>query len=686
MPANAPAPIDPPSPTRVYASGMAWRAAVASAGIAVLIALVVDRYHERALMTSERARVRAVMAPYATAMQDAVQRRVAMLIGLRSFVDSRRTRRELDEEFPLYAAGMLTAASGIRALQLVDQGRITHTWPVAGNEEAAGYDLLGDPRPAVGGDVRRALESGAITVTGPIALVQGGEGLLVRQAVTQRAGFPQLAAVIVDMPAIVGEAGLPARGSGLRLEARDRNHAWFGGDAFGSAVAPETLTVRVPDGDWTLLGSPEHGWAAAVSADLSSGRLTAIALVIVAGLLGLVLGGREARLAREVTESGTRLDLALRAGQLGAWEFDILGGHVVWSEAAAAIFGYAAGELTGDSDQLFDRVHPEDRRGLRRLIGEMLSGSRRDYVTEFRVELPDGATRWVLGIGELERDAAGRPVRMLGVVSDASERREIEERLRHSQRLEAVGTLAGGVAHDFNNLLTAIIGFTELAMDRASRLETEDGRAIRGDLAQVLMTAERAASLTGQLLAFSRRKATEPSRIDVTAALTELEPMLRRLLGDGNELRTELTPGLPAVWIDAGQLTQVMLNLVVNARDAMPSHGVVRIRTLGVRSAGSTRPLDAPAGEWVCIEVGDSGVGMSAELQARIFEPYFTTKEVGRGTGLGLAVVYGAVENAGGRVTVESVEGRGTVFRIYLPPRRATDELSAPLGALSPSA
>jgi signal transduction histidine kinase len=160
-------------------------------------------------------------------------------------------------------------------------------------------------------------------------------------------------------------------------------------------------------------------------------------------------------------------------------------------------------------------------------------------------------------------------------------------------------------------------------------------------------------------------------------------PMLRRLLGDGNELRTELTPGLLPIWIDPGQLTQVLLNLIVNARDAMPDRGAVTIRTFGVRAHGSSRPLDAPSGEWICIEIVDSGVGMSAELQARIFEPYFTTKEVGRGTGLGLAVVYGAVESAQGRVSVSSTVGKGTIFRIYLPPRRATDEQALALGAVS---
>jgi two-component system, cell cycle sensor histidine kinase and response regulator CckA len=340
----------------------------------------------------------------------------------------------------------------------------------------------------------------------------------------------------------------------------------------------------------------------------------------------------------------------------------------VWSEAAAAMFGYLPSELDGGVSQFFARVHPDDQAAVRRTIDEMMRGTRGEYVAEYRVLRADGAIRWVLGIGELKRDASGQPERMLGVVSDASERRAIEERLRHSQRLEAVGTLAGGVAHDFNNLLTAIIGFTELAIDRTTDLG-EDPRAegIRSDLSQVMMTAERAAALTSQLLAFSRRKTTEPTQVEISAALRDIEPMLRRLLGTDRILVSELREGLPPVLCDSGQLTQVMLNLVVNARDAMPGGGTVTVRTRFASGSGPSREPDLPPGAWICIEVEDTGVGMSPEVQARIFEPYFTTKKLGRGTGLGLAVVYGAVENAGGVVVVKSAPGAGTTFRVYLP-------------------
>ncbi len=646
----------------------AWRAALVAAALALVVAIVVDRWYAAHLHVEARAHTRVAMTPYVTALAGAVERRIALLAGVRSFADSRRTRRALDEEFPLFAQGTLVGTSGVVALQFVEGGRVSTTWPIVGNEPVLGYDLYADPRPEVPADVRRAMSSGEVTVTGPIALVQGGEGLLVRHRVTPRPGFPDLAAIILDVPTLIAEAGIDGSAPDVQLEVRDRTMTWFGGDPVGSVVAAETLSVRVPDGDWSLLGMPREGWDEAIAADLRSSRTTSAALVLAAALLGLVLGGREERLVREVAESGTRLGLALRAGQMGAWEYEVAGDRIAWSEAAAAMFGYAPDELDGHPRQLFERVHPDDRPTLQRTIDEMRRGMREEYVAEYRVLHADGTVRWVLGMGELECDATGRPLRMLGVVSDDSERRVIEERLRHSQRLEAVGTLAGGVAHDFNNLLTAIIGFAELAADRTKDLgEDPRAAAIREDLAQVLMTAERAAALTAQLLAFSRRKDAEPTQVDVSAALRELEPMLRRLVGSDHTYLSEIRDGLPTVFCDAGQLTQVMLNLVVNARDAMPTGGTIVVRARVAHGSGSAAELGVPPGTWVCIEVQDSGVGMTAEVQARIFEPYFTTKQLGRGTGLGLAVVYGAVENAGGEVRVESAAGVGTTFRVYLP-------------------
>ncbi len=661
-----------------YTAHRAWLAAAVTACVAVAVALVVDRWYAAHLRDDARDATRMMMAPYATALEGAVDRRVALLIGLRSFADSRPTRRSLDEEFPVFAQGTLVSTSGVVALQFVEAGRIGMTWPIKGNERALGYDLYADPRPGLAADVRRAIASGEVTVTGPIALVQGGNGLLVRQRIAARSGFPDLAAVILDVPTLVAEAGIVGGAPNIRLEVRDRSGAWFGGDSAGAVQDAERLRVRVPDGDWTLLGMPAGGWDAAIANPLRSARRTAAALVLVAGLLGFMLGGREDRLRRNAARSDTRLGIALRAGQMGVLECEIATRRVSVSDGAAAVLGAAPGARLDTLAALLDRVHPDDRAQVEQQFDALRLGRRDELQVEFRVRRADGITRWVLMIGEVERDDADRPARLLGVLSDATERRAMEERVRESQRLESVATLAAGVAHDFNNMLSAIVGFTELASLRARQLaDAAQREAILGSHTQVLQTTERAVTLTGQLLAFSRKQDTAPTLVDVSAALRGLEPMLRQLLGRERGFVAVLADDLPPVVCDAGQLTQVMLNLIVNARDAMPDGGTVTVRTAAVTALPA--PLDAGSDKapWVHIEVRDTGTGIPAEVVSRIFEPYYTTKPEGRGTGLGLAVVYGAVTGAGGVVTVESTEGVGTTFHVYLPAERGARAVSA---------
>ena len=245
----------------------------------------------------------------------------------------------------------------------------------------------------------------------------------------------------------------------------------------------------------------------------------------------------------------------------------------------------------------------------------------------------------------------------------AARTRQLEDaqtQLVQSQKMEAVGRLAGGVAHDFNNLLTIITGRSELLL-RA--LPADHPR--RRDMELILQTAERAATLTAQLLAFSRKQILQPQPLDLNAVIMRLAPMLRRLIGEDVELVTELEPGLGSVRADPGQVEQVVMNLAVNARDAMPRGGTLRIRT-------------ATAERWTRLEVADTGTGMSAETRARIFEPFFTTKGPGEGTGLGLSMVYGIIEQSGGRITVASELGRGTTFEILLPVTESPARAEAP--------
>ncbi len=247
----------------------------------------------------------------------------------------------------------------------------------------------------------------------------------------------------------------------------------------------------------------------------------------------------------------------------------------------------------------------------------------------------------------------------------------LEEELRQAQKMEAVGRLAGGVAHDFNNLLTVIGGRTDLM---AQRLRPED--PLRHDLDLIAKTAERAAALTRQLLAFSRKQVMQPKRLDLNGVVRGLEQMLRRLIGEDIEIVTELAPDLGLVQADPAQIDQVIMNLIVNARDAMAHGGRLTLRTANVRVDADTanRPEAIPPGAYVVLSVADTGIGMDPKTLEQIFEPFFTTKEVGKGTGLGLSTVYGIVTQSGGHISVESRPGRGTVFTIHLPRVTAADD------------
>jgi len=256
-------------------------------------------------------------------------------------------------------------------------------------------------------------------------------------------------------------------------------------------------------------------------------------------------------------------------------------------------------------------------------------------------------------------------------------RLQLEEQLRHSQKMEAVGRLAGGIAHDFNNLLTAIIGYTEIVLHG---LDPKDDR--RADAEEIARAAMRAADLTRQMLAFSRRQVLQFKIIDLNKALAKVEPMLRRMIGEDIVLTVNSRATNAYVRVDPGQVEQVVMNLVVNARDAMPHGGRLSVETGDVQldDAATADIPDAKSGDYVMLSVSDTGVGMPPEIRARIFEPYFTTKEVGKGTGLGLSTAYGIVRQSEGHIVLSSEVGLGSTFRIYLPRAEAPQQAAGEMG------
>jgi PAS domain S-box-containing protein len=374
--------------------------------------------------------------------------------------------------------------------------------------------------------------------------------------------------------------------------------------------------------------------------------------------------GTAERLVRALRESQERFQFVARATNDAVWDRDLVSEALWWNEGIQTLFGYKPEQVGPDATWWHETIHPEDRDRVIADIHAAIDRGAESWSAEYRYRRADGSFALVFDRGYVLRDADGRATRMIGAMMDITQRKQLEDELRQALKMEAVGRLAGGVAHDFNNLLTIITGRSYLLM---GRLKADD--PARRSVELIQKTADRAAALTRQLLAFSRKQVLQRKILDLNTTVAEISTMLRRLIGEDVDLLLTLGPGAGRVNADPGQLEQVLLNLAVNARDAMPRGGTLGVETdvVHLDAIPTDRPDALPPGPYAVLRVMDTGVGMDAATQARIFEPFFTTKEPGKGTGLGLSTVHGVVRQHGGAVHVRSVVGGGTTFEIYLP-------------------
>ena len=419
-------------------------------------------------------------------------------------------------------------------------------------------------------------------------------------------------------------------------------------DGKPSVSGPIEFTLRHLDGCFV--------WLEAVGSNLLND----------ATIRGIVLNARDVserkRADRALRESEERYrDLFDNASDLVCMttpDGSLLYANQAWQEGT----GYGSEEI--DKLHLSDLVHPDSRSHYEAVLRQVLSGQRLDHV-ELIFTPKDGQPITVEGnLSCTFKD--GRPSVVRGIYRDVTERKRVEEHLRRAERMQAAGKLAGGVAHEVNNMMTGVIGFSEFLL---RSLDPDDPR--REDVEEVIRAGTRAADVTRQLLAFTRQQFLRPQVVEINAVVADMEKMLRRSLGEGHSLDLRLSPHAGQLRADRGQLEQVLINLVLNARDAMTGHGRVTIETAPATwdqvYAERHGGVDIPLGQYVMLAVADNGCGMGPEVQARIFEPFFTTKAVGQGTGLGLSTVYGIVKQSGGFIWVYSEPGQGSVFKVYLP-------------------
>ena len=391
---------------------------------------------------------------------------------------------------------------------------------------------------------------------------------------------------------------------------------------------------------------------------------------------GRMLEGEVGSRAAELVESERLYRATFEAAPVGIVNIGLNGRWLRVNQRLCDLLGYSREALEGETGRALMQSDgiPAEAEALRALAAGRLECH---VIDEKRFQRGDGSFMWARVKMSVHRATDGEPQHFISVIEDITERRTLEGQVRQSSKMDAIGRLAAGVAHDFNNLLTVITGFTELLIGDGGTSARQ-----RKNLDEISKAARRATALTGQLLAFSRQQVLNPAPLDVNALITDMARMLNRLIGDDTHVALALAPNLSLALADRGQLEQVVMNLVVNARDAMPDGGSVTIETRNVDLENSAFHTETIVpGSYVMLAVTDTGKGMTREVQRRLFEPFFTTKQTGKGTGLGLSTTYGIVKQSRGYIWVYSEQGQGTTFKVYLP--RSTQEGVPTTGPMS---
>jgi len=628
----------------------------------IFVAWKFDQQQTRIASIAERKNVDELGEQLAHSIENELNKRLVAVDALAALQAMRPDIGQTD--FNDFASELDAQNKHMIALQLAPNGVVRYTTHIERNQKAIGHDILNDARYSE--EAFNAINTGDYTIVGPVDLIQGGTALIARKPIFNNDQFGLdnfwgFSIVLVDFDAITDLLTQSKTFANHEYALRSEGKIiWGNPEVFD--LAPCLMDVALTAGQWQLAIAPKAGWATT----WPFASHFRIASLLIAVLLSFMLFHlmrrpyllRQAVVAAtaELTKTTQKLREVLGIAQLGAWEVDS-DCNVSWSHEAIEILGLekdAAG-----IDALHALAEKEDVAILATKMRNVPhGGARTEAVLHLKKQTGQGRTVRFTAITRENGD--GGP-KFEGTVQDITTQTVNSERLRRAQKLEAMGQLTGGVAHDFNNLLAVIQGNTELIEMR--------GRYDQGLLDEISQASRKGAALTHRLLAYARKQPLSSRPTDLATLVRGMQPLLSRSLGEDIEIETMFSSDLWLASIDPSQIEDAVLNLAINARDAMSNGGRLTIR-VGNEEIDATRNLqntELSTGQYVALEVTDTGTGMSEEVQMHVFEPFFSTKGVGGGSGLGLSMVCGLARQSGGGVHLESTVGVGTTFKVYLP-------------------
>ncbi|MDX1781580.1 MAG: ATP-binding protein [Thalassovita sp.] len=647
-----------------------------------LLAMIFDMQSHGLSRQDARAEVSDKADILRTTLQSHIDGGVYLSRGLASHLS--RNQDITQEEFSHIVPEIFTDMTEILNVAWAPDLIVARIHPIEGNEKAIGLDYRTQPDQL--DSVVQARDTGQATLVGPVDLVQGGKGFIFRIPVYARGGetvlFKGVLSLVFDMEAFLAKSGISDPAAGIEV-AMAIDHGRFTPQEMIVGLAelalddPVTAQILVPGGRWTIFARPQQGWKAAYS-DLLYDRLL---LLFVCGLIlfptvtANILAVARQKTIQDMEAAESRLKGVVEnvPGAYLSFVMDENGEHLEFISASCKdIWGIDAESALSDTQKLWDSILREDQPKLQNEI-KRARQTMTPWHLQWRIRTPEGNPKWLEGRGNLTALPNGT-VRRDSFVVDISEQKKRDEEfeqqaeiMRQAQKQESIGQMTGGVAHDFNNLLAVIRGSLELLRDDIAD-EANPGDDRMKIISNAIHATDRGADLTKSMLSFARQARLNPEVVDLNEVVRETEAWAGRTLPATIDVQVDLTTPLPNIWVDRGSTASALLNLIMNARDAMPKGGKLTIRTAQeVLDEGDMRRIgdDYDPGTYVVLSITDSGEGITKDNQQRIFEPFFSTKLPGKGSGLGLSMVHGFVKQSGGTVRVTSEPGQGTTFKLY---------------------